>query len=163
MIQRNNPIMKPTRNFWPLGVTLAFLVFATGTTTLVVIACAHKTDLVTPDYYEQEIKFQGRLDQLNRTAQLSERVNISYDKATRRITIALPVEHASLETTGQIQLYRPSATGLDRELKLELDAGGAQSVDASSLLPGLWKIRVQWTVSDRNYFTDQSVFVGRAS
>jgi hypothetical protein len=49
---------------------------------------------------------------------------------------------------------------LDREIKLELDAKGVQAIDASSLLPGLWKVRVSWTADQKDYFTDQKVVIG---
>ena len=60
-----------------------------------------------------------------------------------------------------MQLYRPSAAGLDRELKLELDATGSQSLDAAALEPGLWKVRIHWTSHQQEYFADKSVVVKR--
>jgi nitrogen fixation protein FixH len=151
--------MSSQKNLWPHGIVAAFGLFIAGTALLIVIACTHKTDLVAADYYEQEIRFQTQLDRLNRTAQLSEQARIEYDGVAQRIIISLPAEHASIETSGEIHFYRPSATGLDREMKLEVDASGAQSVDASSLLPGLWKVRVQWTFRNDEFFTDWKVFI----
>lgn len=152
--------MKPPRNYWPLGIVLAFGVFLTGTAALITFACTQKVDLVTPDYYEQEIKFQRQLDRLQRTAHLSDQARVTYDGDTRRLLITLPAGHAGAATTGRVQGYRPSAMELDRQWKLELDAHGAQSVDAATWPPGLWKIRIQWTVQNQEYFTDQSVVVG---
>ena len=152
--------MKTTRSLWPLGITLAFVLFALGIATMVVIACTHKVDLIRPDYYDQEIKYQTQLDRLNRTAQLSDAVRIAYDDATRLLTISLPPAHAGRETVGRIEFYRPSATDLDRELKLELDANGVQTVDAAALIPGLWKVRVHWTFRNEEYFTDHKFIVG---
>jgi len=51
--------MKTSRNLWPLGILLAFGLFFAGTIGLVVMACSHKMDLVSADYYEREIKFAG--------------------------------------------------------------------------------------------------------
>jgi hypothetical protein len=151
--------MKTTRSLWPLGITLAFVFFALGIAALVVIACTHKVDLIRADYYDQEIRYQTQLDRLNRTAKLSENVKIAYDDATRLLTISLPRIHAGPDTVGRIEFYRPSATNLDRELKLELDANGLQTVDAAALIPGLWKVRVHWTVRDEEFFADQKIIV----
>jgi len=155
--------MKPQRNFWPYGIILTFVVFIGGTTALVVIACTHKTDLISPNYYEDEIKFQSRLDQLNRTALLSDQVNVAYDAAKQSINISLPAGQVTPATAGHIQLYRPSATGLDRELKLQLDANASQTVEAATLQPGLWKVRVRWTVENQDYFADKSIVVKRGA
>jgi hypothetical protein len=152
--------MKAERSLWPLGITLAFALFAAGIATMVVVACTHKADLIQPDYYDQEIKYQSQLDRLNRTAQLSETVKITYDESSHRITVLLPASHAGRNAVGRIQLYRPSAMGLDRELPLQFDADGVQILDATGLIPGLWKVRVQWTVENKEFFADQKVIIG---
>ena len=151
--------MKTTRSLWPWGITLAFVLFALGIATMVVIACTHKVDLIRADYYDQEIKYQTQLDRLNRTARLSDAVKIAYDGSTRFLTISLPPTHAGPDTVGRIEFYRPSATNLDRELKLELDANGVQTLDTTALLPGLWKVRVHWTFRNEEYFADQKIVV----
>jgi nitrogen fixation protein FixH len=153
--------MKPTRNFWPLAITLAFVLFATGIATMIVIACTHKSDLVSTNYYEQEIKYQARLDQLNRTSQFNDQVKVAFDNIARRINISLPASHAGPKTSGLVQLYRPSAAGMDRELKLELDGSGSQSFDGAALEPGLWKVRIHWTSRQQDYFADKRIVVKR--
>jgi len=154
-----NKIMKPIRNPWPLGVLLAFLIFTSGTATLVVLACSHKTDLVSADYYEQEIKYQGQLDRMERAQRLDQQASVSFDAGLKQIIISLPPEHARHNATGSIVLYRPSAAGLDRRLKLELDATGLQTINAAALRSGLWKVKVLWSVGSQEYFIDQSVNV----
>jgi nitrogen fixation protein FixH len=101
------------------------------------------------------------LDQLNRTAQFNDQVKVAFDNIARRISISLPTSHAGPETLGRVQLYRPSAAGLDRELKLDLDATGSQSLDGAALEPGLWKVRIQWTSQQQDYFADKSIVVKR--
>jgi nitrogen fixation protein FixH len=152
--------MKPTKNLWPLGIILTFVLFISGTISLVVMACSQKVDLVSADYYEQEIKFQNHIDQLDRTRHLGRDGTVAYDSAARRIRIALPTEASARAIAGRIQLYRPSAAGLDRLLKLEPDAQGIQFLDATNLQRGLWKVRVSWKVKDQEYFLDQTITVG---
>lgn len=146
--------MKTPRNFWPLGIILTFVVFISGTVGLVVMACMHGTDLVNANYYDQEIKFQARIDSEARAHQAG--ANVSYDKIARHIVIALP---DTKSVTGQIQLYRPSAAGLDKEFKLEPSPNGIQTLDAAGLPPGLWKIRVSWNSEGRDYFMDQKIII----
>jgi nitrogen fixation protein FixH len=49
---------------------------------------------------------------------------------------------------------------MDRAVKLDPDAKGAQRLDASSLEPGLWRVRVSWTSEKQNYYLEQKVVVG---
>ncbi|MBI3850263.1 MAG: FixH family protein [Verrucomicrobia bacterium] len=153
----------PLRNLWPHAIIATFVIFICGTAALIAIACTHQTDLITPNYYEDEIKFQSRLDQLNRTAPLSNQVVVAYDAAKQSISISLPAGQTSSVTSGRIELYRPSATDRDRELKLQIDASGSQTVDAASLLPGFWKVRVHWTTQGQDYFADKSIVVKRGA
>jgi len=155
--------MNPTRTLWPYGILATFILFIAGTVALIVIACTHQTDLITANYYSDEVKFQSRLDQLSRTAQLNEEIHVTYDGAQLRINLSLPATFVTTATSGRIQLYRPSATHLDREVPLQLNAGGAQSLDAASLLPGLWKVRVHWTAQNQDYFVDKSVLIKRGA
>ena len=39
----------------------------TITAALIAVACSQNTDLVSPDYYERELRFQGQIDQVERT------------------------------------------------------------------------------------------------
>jgi nitrogen fixation protein FixH len=155
--------MNAKKSFWPYAIVLTFLIFLSGTATLIVIACTHQTDLITPNYYEEEIKFQTRLDQLNRTARFNGQITIGYDAGRECIRLSLPPAQCGPGTSGRIQLYRPSTTGLDRIMELQLDADGSQTLDAATLLPGLWKVRVQWTSHDQEFFADKSIVVKRGA
>jgi nitrogen fixation protein FixH len=152
--------MTPGRNYWPLGILLAFALFILGTAGLIVLAASQRSDLVSDNYYEQEIQYQARMDSLDRVRQLGTAASAAYDAKGGRILIALPAEHAGRPVTGQVQLYRPSAAGLDRQFKLEPDANGAQWLDATDLPRGLWKVRVAWRVEGQEYFLDQKIVIG---
>src|SRR6266568_4742844 len=99
-----HPKATTVRNFWPYGVIFAFALFITGTVGLVVLACSQKMDLVSSDYYEEEIKFQNQLDQLERTRAVSTNAYVIYDAATQSIRIVLPTAHLRAGLTGNIKL-----------------------------------------------------------
>src|SRR5690349_16050760 len=139
--------MQSSRNLWPYGIILTFIPFISGTVGLVIMACAQKADLVSPDYYEQEIRFQSHLNRAARTQSLG--ASVAYKPDTQQIRIELPKTLAPEKPVGQIHLYRPSAAGLDRHFVLDPDSQGFQSLDAAALVAGLWKVRVTWTCADQ--------------
>lgn len=153
--------MKTSPNFWPYAIFAVFGCFAAGMTTMVVVACRSNSELVSRDYYEQELRFQGRLDSLDRTKPFH--ATAKYDSDAKRIVIALPAEHAGKNLDGQIQLYRPSAEGLDQTFKLAPDAAGLQTLDAASLQAGLWKIRVAWKFDGQDFFLEQKIVIGKTT
>ena len=146
-------------NPWPWGIVVAFGVFIPATAGLIVLACLQRDHLVRADYYEQEIRYQGQMDCLDRTRRLGSQVSVGYDPGTQHIRISLPVAHARQPVQGRIQLYRPSEAGLDQYFNLELDTSGSQLLDARALRPGLWKVRVSWTVANLEYALDEPVVV----
>ena len=147
--------MQTTRNLWPYGLILTFALFFCAMATVVLIAATHRETLVSDNYYEQEMKFQDHLDGLARARQSGATLN--YDSAARHIVIALPAAANGRNLTGRIELYRPSAAGLDRQFKFAPDAGGGQSLDVSGLQPGLWEVRVAWNAGGQDYFLEQKI------
>ncbi|MBC8097718.1 MAG: FixH family protein [Akkermansiaceae bacterium] len=152
--------MNSKRNLWPFGILLTFALFISGTIALIVIACNNDPDLVSHNYYEEEMQFQQQIDRLDRAHGLEAPAQVSYNAARRQIVVTLPPGHTQKETSGSIQLYRPSASGLDQNVELKPDANGIQSLDARHLLPGLWKVRVFWTAHGTEYRADQKVVIG---
>lgn len=146
-------------NPWPISIIAFFSVAVIGCVTFVAFCSRHPADLVTADYYEQEVKYQGHIDRVEHTQQRVQEASINYDAARQVITIALPPNPAQTNLTGTIELYRPSAMNLDRQVKLEPDAQGRQTVDAGSLQSGLWKVRVSWNAGQQDYFIDQKVVI----
>jgi len=151
--------MKPSRNLWPLGIILTFVFFISGTVFLIILACSHRVDLVSADYYEQEIRFQTQIAQSDRASHLSQPLSIGYNDRTQSINISLPKTPEAKLPKGHVQLYRPSSAGLDRHFALELDGEGNQSVSAKDLLPGFWKVRVTWSVGSEDFFVDRAIFI----
>ncbi len=141
-----------------MGIVAVFIVFILGKAVLIVLACSAKPDLVCADYYEQEIRYQTQLDRLNRAGRVASEITMTYDAAARRIVLQLPPAHAAL-ARGRIELYRPSEAALDQHRELQLDANGQQVLDATELQPGLWKLKLNWTVVAEEFAAEQALVV----
>ena len=150
-----------SRNLWPVGIVTAFMLFLAGTASLVVMSTHEKVELVSPDYYEQELRFQDQINRRGRAQSLQGQVRVSYDAAQHMLTLALPATHAAAHAAGDILLYRPSAAGLDRRVALDLDMQGRQTLDARSLSDGLWWVRVTWRAGNEDFAFDEKVIIGQ--
>jgi hypothetical protein len=147
------------RSPWPYAIIGWFALFGTAMAAWVVVAIRNDVQLVRPDYYEQEILHQRQIDRQARTLPVQSQIKVAYDAAQQTIAISLPIAHAA-QAQGKITFYRPADAKLDRELKLALNASGEQTVSAQPLQPGLWKVRVQWTVRGEEFYFDQTVVIG---
>ena len=147
-----------SRNLWPSAIIAFFVVFAAFLATFVIWAVGQKQDLVAENYYEQEVRYQEQLDRLNRTRTQAGQTAVTFDSARNCIVISLPAAQAQ-GAGGRIHLYRPSNAKLDHEVPLVINAGGVQTLDTKAMAPGLWKVRIRWSVNGQEYSFDQAVVV----
>ena len=152
-----------TGNFWPHAIIGWFVIFGSAMAAWVCFAVRQNMDLVRPDYYEEEIRFQKQLDTLNRTADWRGQVSLSYESARNAMTLRLPAHFVAGTPTGRIQFYRPSDATLDFERPLAIDSSGLQQIDVNGLRPGQWKIRVNWKLNGKDYLFEQTVVLDESS
>ena len=143
---------------WPISIVVFFTVAVLGCGSMVVFCSRQPAELVAADYYDQEIHFQGQMEGAQRAQQRGQ-ASVGYDAATRRIMVSLPPDFLQTNMAGTIQLYRPSSVALDRKFKFEPGTNGVQTIDAATLPPGLWKVRLSWTLNDEEYYTDQALTI----
>jgi nitrogen fixation protein FixH len=148
----------PSRNPWPIAITGFFVIAILFIVTFIAFAMRQREDLVSADYYEREVRYQGQLDSMNRSQSLAAQPVVTFEPGPQVIVITLPAGQTR-GATGSIQLYRPSDARLDRNVPLALNAEGIQRLDARELRDGLWKVRVKWNIGGKNYFVDQPVIV----
>lgn len=150
---------EPGFNPWPWSILAFFAVAVVAAVVWVTFCIRHGNDLVAADYYEQEVEYQSQLDRMERARELAGRASVTYQVADGFIRIQLPREHAILHPDGVIHLYRPSEAGLDQTVPLQLTDVGEQRLDARSLAPGLWDVRVQWVAQGKEFFLDEKLTI----
>lgn len=148
----------PKRNPWPIAIITFFIVFAGFIATFIVWALGQSQDLVSENYYENEVRYQQQIDRMNRTQASDTQATVTFDPAQKNIRVALPPAHAQT-VSGQIHFYRPANARLDHAVSLAVNATGVQTVDAATMTTGLWKVRVAWSANGQDYFFVQSVIV----
>ena len=144
-------------NLWPWGIILTFVLFFGGMATVVVIAATHRESLVNANYYEQELKFQSRIDSAARGQKSG--ASIQLDAVAGKLLVTLPPEQVAQKLSGAIEFYRPSTPDLDHELSLAPNAEGKQTLDVAKLAAGAWHVRVRWNAGGHDYFLEQKITI----
>lgn len=150
-------------NPWPVGITVFLVCFLGYLVAFIVFSTRQQIDLVAPDYYERELRYQEQIARVERTRAGAWDARIRVEAGGDRLVVELPPEHAAAGATGVIELYRPSAANQDRSVPLRLDGAGRQTVDLHALAEGLWRVRVQWEVDGAEYYTEQPLVLRRAA
>ena len=148
----------PSRSFWPYGI-IFFFVLAVIFRVLFVFWARHQNeDLVTENYYEAGVQHQQEIDQLDRTRPFAAQIAIAYDAAAQGISLSIPAAQAA-NATGTIQLYRPADARLDRAVPFTAGRDGKQFITAKDLSAGLWKVRVQWGETGKEFLVQRDVVI----
>ena len=91
---------------WGTGIVLAFVGFISFIMYFVITMNTNDDydhDLVTEDYYKQELKFQNEIDKENNAKALE--TNISWEKTQHGIVLTFPETLEAKKITGKVFLY----------------------------------------------------------
>ncbi|MDX5436302.1 MAG: FixH family protein [Pontibacter sp.] len=153
--------MKPAQKdksftLWPYAIIAAIVLFMGYIAMFVYKAMQQDVDLVSKDYYEQEIKYQDQIDRIGRTKAAGD-VMINYNPEAQHILVQLPESFKAQSINGKVNLFRPSDDKLDQELPLQLGRDLSQLVETTELEKGLWKVRVSFTAAEESYYAEQTI------
>lgn len=144
---------------WPIALIAFFTVFIGLVASFITFAVNQKMDLVRPDYYEEEIRYQKQFDRIRRTQELGTEVGMKADAVGGELILRIPVGHVAGFGGGTLQLYRPSDAAQDRLIRLEPDAGGVQRVELRDLGEGLWRAKLRWSAGGEEFSLDEEVMI----
>jgi nitrogen fixation protein FixH len=142
--------------FWPYAVVIGLVSFMGYIVYFVIQAMNLDVDLVSKDYYAQEIAYQDQIDRVRRTQALGD-VMINYNEEAGTILLQLPATYSDKKLNGNITLFRPSDDKLDRQLQMALGRDHSQLIEAADLEKGLWKVRVNFNDGEEAYYSEKTI------
>jgi hypothetical protein len=140
---------------WGTGIVISFIIFTLAIAFIIIFPFNQRIDLVTTDYYEQEIKYQDQIDMLERTLLLDESIFINQNE--QAINIIFPSSYQ--EISGEIIFYRPADAGRDFSIPIKTDTSGLHSIDLRRLIPGYWKVKVLWNMNNLQYYYEKNIII----
>lgn len=142
---------------WGTSIVIAFILFIAFIMYFVINMNVNKKydhDLVTEDYYEEELLHQNEIDKVNNAKELKE--NVSWKKKDDGILISFPKDLHYKNITGQVFLYRPSNKKFDFEIPISL-SDNYLLIPKTRLLDGRWNIKVDWKYNGKSYIYKESI------
>ncbi len=144
---------------WPIGITLTLLIFVGFLVTAFILSRQVPINLVSKDYYQNEIQYQKQIDRLKRSRNVLYEVDWHYNPAQQQLTITIPHHSPNDSISGTITFYRPSDANLDVSFPLHLNGDGSQQVDVASLKKGFWRVYLLWKEQGLDYFAEDAFTV----
>ena len=142
---------------WGTGIVLAFVAFIAFIMYFVVIASTDEKanhDLVTEQYYKEELAYQDEIDAERNAMALPQRVVLN--RSAEGLVLTFPASQDYRSITGKVLLYRPSNKRLDFELPLQLSEGSIL-IPAKRLPEGRWDLKISWEYEGKAYLQKESI------
>jgi len=137
---------------WGWRITIlysSFVVFMIG---MAVMAFRQDFDLVSDEYYEEEIAYQGRIDQMTNASEDHQKVKVFNTADAVQLTFSAPVQDV------KIHFFRPSDDTMDFKVELAaVDSNFNVALDRFS--KGKYLIKVEWKNSGKTYFQEQMLLI----
>ncbi|NOT75705.1 MAG: hypothetical protein HOP08_12335 [Cyclobacteriaceae bacterium] len=137
---------------WGKSIIVAFVLFALFIGVLVIVCMKESVNLVSKNYYQEELQYETRITAMNNyNALISKPVLLlTVDTLTIQWVKLIPIEK------GSIIFFRPSDGGLDK--KFDLTANRLlEQFPINGLPKGRYQIKLQWSGQGKDYFQERSV------
>jgi hypothetical protein len=125
--------------------------------TMVFKCVEQKIDLVSDNYYEQEIKYQTHIDKETNTLTIQESFQINYNAAQKVLVINYPSDSATV--SGNIRFFKPDNAELDFSLPVSSGQNATQSISLADINDGLWNVKVDWKMSGTDYYGEKKILI----
>jgi len=141
---------------WGNKLVVAFILFGCLIGTLVYKAVNTRYDLVSKDYYKEELRYQDRIDGLKNAASIS---NVQIEQDANNIHIQLPNEHKGLDIKGDAYFYCITDERKDVHFPLVLDSTASFHVLKTNLKKGAYHIKLNWQLGKESFYNEQKIII----
>jgi len=149
----------PSGKLWLWGTIMTLVLFSAFFIGFAIWTFQTDVELVYDNYYEKDVVFEEQIRRVERTEALPVKPELKYERSRESLMIHFPTQMNHLEPTGSILLFRPSDLNLDRLFTLNLSGDTLQTISLPELLPGLWRIKLNWTSSSVEYYLEEMLVV----
>jgi len=142
---------------WGTGIVLAFVAFIAFIMYFVILASTDNRanhDLVTEEYYKEELAYQNEIDALSNAKDYATRFSFVHQE--NGLAITFPPKMKYKEIKGKVSLYRPSNKHLDFDFPISLSNKHLLIPD-KRLLDGRWDIKIYWNYQGKELLVKKSI------
>ncbi|MBU0559310.1 MAG: FixH family protein [Bacteroidetes bacterium] len=142
---------------WGTAIAAVYIIFLVVVLGTVAFTSTQDVNLVTENYYEKELMHQQQINKIERTKALPSQLEITLRE--NHILIRYPSIYNYTEFGGKIHFYRPSDESNDFVISVKTDSTMTQLIPTKILLRGLWKLKIDWSAGNSEYFNEEIIMV----
>jgi hypothetical protein len=132
-------------------IVTAFILFALLMGTLVIISLKQDINLVSRNYYLDELKHQEKIEQQINAINLAEQPVLTFEEHSVKVVFPL---FSSIEK-GELRVLRPSDEQLDQRFEINPMEGDSQLFPLKVWEKGLYRVSLKWTMEGKDYYFEK--------
>ncbi|MEO6914358.1 MAG: FixH family protein [Chitinophagaceae bacterium] len=141
---------------WGNKILVTFIAFVLLIGTLVYKSVTQKVELVSADYYNDELKFQEKIDGNENANKFS---NVEVYQNAEEVNIQLPKELKGLAVEGEAWFYCPENSDNDRKIPMQVSEEGIMRIDKTKLVKTNYQVKLSWRHGNEKFYNEQKILV----
>ncbi len=134
-----------------LGLFIGFILFMI----FVFPSGQQNSELITDNYYEEELNYQKVIDAKNSADQLTEKP--VFEQIPEGLKISFPKDYNNENSKFNFDLFRTDDQRLDIKKEFQLTSDNSFTIPAKVLAKGNYTLKIHWTKDNKNYQRDYDV------
>lgn len=139
---------------WGKGIAILYISFVLFIGFMIYLSTTQQYDLVTEDYYAEEINYQSKIDSKQKASQLTEELKVFLKEGS--LVLEFPKEVNI--TNGTVKCFRPSNKEKDFEVPLSLKKQ-KQHIPLSKFVKGKYVVKTNWQSEKETFYNEQIVII----
>lgn len=139
---------------WGHKIGIVYALFAGSMIFMLILSRQEKHELVTENYYENELAVQGRIVASENLSTADFDVDIS--SANKQILVSFSGMPSGDMPQGVVSLYKPDDSSLDQTMDVKLNAENKMLIQPLGD-HGRYKVSVRFKMSGKDYFKEKQV------
>lgn len=139
---------------WGAGIAILYGGFVIMILILVGASASQKIDLVTDQYYQDELRFQEKINKTNNAKELAKPLTWEVNKGG--IEIFFPKEYQ--DVSGNVYLYCPANNKNDRVFPIKA-INEKQLISSVQIPEGRYRLQIDWKNGATAYWNEDVVVI----
>ena len=141
---------------WGTSIAIFYGLFVIVMVGAVIKASQLGVPLVQDEYYQADINYEEFRTKRQNALKLEEGPKVMVKHQTGQVVVDFPDQKG---IKGELQLYRPSQTGVDHIMPITVNDSGLMIIPLEKIQKGRWTIKLDWTSSDVGYFWEDDIVI----
>jgi hypothetical protein len=141
------------KNFnWGTGILIVTILFFISLIVRVIISTTIPVDLITPEYYHNELNYNQHIEKEKHTNSLEQKIELSENE--KEVILKFP-DIVNVEAiSGSILFYCPSKIDKDLTFKVEPGTDLLQKIEKSEFTEPRYVIQIDWQSDSITYYQE---------